>query len=254
MKTKKDTKDKLLEDISYLNPEDWKKVNRFVAKLKTLENMEAKEFKKMVSKGLADQKMRYYDEIMVVEKPDCSFCGKNQDVLTFLIAGPGVYICNECLETCYEIMAEKGQDLMPDISRFDTVYPDIHKQALADIKEGRALDESLVNCLLPQPLGCSGTTVSERCYGISGKAEAASYLKDKELRQELLELCTVLLELKKADLKKILPPPCDKKLHISMTMFRIVWPRCKTVEMVLDKFFGGKLDRRTEVLCREVWK
>ncbi|MCL2487263.1 MAG: ATP-dependent Clp protease ATP-binding subunit ClpX [Oscillospiraceae bacterium] len=38
----------------------------------------------------------------------CSFCGKNQDEVYRLIAGPGVYICNECVELCESILAEGG--------------------------------------------------------------------------------------------------------------------------------------------------
>lgn len=34
----------------------------------------------------------------------CSFCGKTQDEVTRLIAGPGVYICDECIEVCFEIL------------------------------------------------------------------------------------------------------------------------------------------------------
>ncbi len=37
----------------------------------------------------------------------CSFCGKYQDHVDRLIAGPGVYICNECIELCNEIIAEE---------------------------------------------------------------------------------------------------------------------------------------------------
>lgn len=36
----------------------------------------------------------------------CSFCGKNQSEVKKLIAGPGVYICNECIELCNEILKE----------------------------------------------------------------------------------------------------------------------------------------------------
>src|SRR5690349_8418382 len=40
----------------------------------------------------------------------CSFCGKAQDVVRRLIAGPGgVYICNECVNLCNEIIAEGEQ-------------------------------------------------------------------------------------------------------------------------------------------------
>lgn len=33
----------------------------------------------------------------------CSFCGKEQAELAYLVAGPGVFICNECVELCREI-------------------------------------------------------------------------------------------------------------------------------------------------------
>lgn len=37
----------------------------------------------------------------------CSFCGKKQDQVQRLIAGPGVYICDECIGLCNEILAEE---------------------------------------------------------------------------------------------------------------------------------------------------
>ena len=37
---------------------------------------------------------------------NCSFCGKNQDEVAKLIAGPDVYICNECIDLCNEIVHE----------------------------------------------------------------------------------------------------------------------------------------------------
>jgi ATP-dependent Clp protease ATP-binding subunit ClpX len=41
---------------------------------------------------------------------NCSFCGKNQDQVKRLIAGPGaVYICDECVELCQEIINEESQ-------------------------------------------------------------------------------------------------------------------------------------------------
>lgn len=43
-------------------------------------------------------------------KLKCSFCGKNQDQVRKLIAGPGVYICDECIELCNEILAEEFFD------------------------------------------------------------------------------------------------------------------------------------------------
>ena len=41
----------------------------------------------------------------------CSFCGKSQEQVRKLVAGPGVYICDECIELCAEIVEEElGQD------------------------------------------------------------------------------------------------------------------------------------------------
>ena len=40
----------------------------------------------------------------------CSFCGKNQDQVKRLIAGPGVYICDECIDLCSEIIADEFQE------------------------------------------------------------------------------------------------------------------------------------------------
>jgi ATP-dependent Clp protease ATP-binding subunit ClpX len=40
----------------------------------------------------------------------CSFCGKTQDEVRKLVAGPGVYICDECVELCNEILVEETVD------------------------------------------------------------------------------------------------------------------------------------------------
>ena len=37
----------------------------------------------------------------------CSFCGKNQNEVRKLIAGPSVYICNECIDLCNDIILEE---------------------------------------------------------------------------------------------------------------------------------------------------
>lgn len=41
----------------------------------------------------------------------CSFCGKTQDQVKRLVAGPNVYICDECIELCQEIIEENFDDL-----------------------------------------------------------------------------------------------------------------------------------------------
>lgn len=46
----------------------------------------------------------------------CSFCGKTQDQVKKIVAGPGVYICNECIDLCKEIIDE---ELAPEKSSED---------------------------------------------------------------------------------------------------------------------------------------
>ena len=45
------------------------------------------------------------------QKVRCSFCNKSEDQVRKLIAGPdGVYICDECIEICDEILEEELED------------------------------------------------------------------------------------------------------------------------------------------------
>jgi len=46
----------------------------------------------------------------------CSFCGKAQSEVSKLIAGPGVYICDECVELCNEVIREEANTKKPDLS------------------------------------------------------------------------------------------------------------------------------------------
>jgi len=55
--------------------------------------------------------MARYDEKKQVK---CSFCGKSQEQVNRIVAGPGVYICNECIELCSEIIEEEFEDVHVD--------------------------------------------------------------------------------------------------------------------------------------------
>ena len=39
----------------------------------------------------------------------CSFCGKRESQVDRLIAGPGVFICSECVKSCSELLREEMQ-------------------------------------------------------------------------------------------------------------------------------------------------
>ena len=55
--------------------------------------------------------MTRYDEKKQLK---CSFCGKSQEQVKRLVAGPGVYICDECIELCSEIIEEEFEDTKID--------------------------------------------------------------------------------------------------------------------------------------------
>lgn len=61
---------------------------------------------KATSKGEANQDRLLY----------CSFCGKSQHEVKKLVAGPSVYICNECTDVCVEIIWEPGGTTLPRTS------------------------------------------------------------------------------------------------------------------------------------------
>lgn len=52
------------------------------------------------------------------EKPlVCNFCGKTQDDVERMIIGPGVNICNECIELCYSLLHNEDEDMMDTVAQ-----------------------------------------------------------------------------------------------------------------------------------------
>lgn len=123
--------------------------------------------------------MAKYEE----KRIECSFCGKSQDEVQRLIAGPNVYICNECIRLCTEIIDEEDEilekvfDEMPkpvEIKRILDEYiiqQETCKKALAvavynhykrinsDIKSNVELQKS--NVLLIGPTGSGKTLLAQ---------------------------------------------------------------------------------------------
>src|SRR5690606_6755216 len=64
----------------------------------------------------------------------CSFCGKSQNDVRKLIAGPGVYVCNECIDICNEIIN--------DDERTDAISTRTHLPKPTEIKA--ILDEYVI--------------------------------------------------------------------------------------------------------------
>lgn len=70
----------------------------------------------------------------------CSFCGKSQNEVKRLIAGPNVYICNECVELCQDIIEEEFIDYEYDYDFEDLPKPSNIKMSLDEyvIQQDRA--------------------------------------------------------------------------------------------------------------------
>ena len=116
----------------------------------------------------------------------CSFCGKRQDQVQKLVAGPGVYICNECIMLCHEIISEDlgekrefDQGALPKPTEIKAILDqyvigqDAAKKALSvavynhykrinspvDKNDGVELQKS--NILMLGPTGCGKTFLAQ---------------------------------------------------------------------------------------------
>jgi hypothetical protein len=74
----------------------------------------------------------------------CSFCGKAQTEVKTLVAGPGVFICDECVQLCQAIIAKKGithevsASLLPDNAPTETLLKTlaVHNGAFERVDAG----------------------------------------------------------------------------------------------------------------------
>jgi len=71
--------------------------------------------------------MARYDEKKQLK---CSFCGKTQEQVKRLVAGPGVYICDECIELCSEIIEEEFEEAKVESDFYDIPKPKDIKNVL----------------------------------------------------------------------------------------------------------------------------
>ena len=79
----------------------------------------------------------------------CSFCGKSQKQVVKLIAGPGVYICDECIELCNEIieeeLAEAGELGLTDLPKPREIYDFLEEYIIGQESAKRSLAVAVYN-------------------------------------------------------------------------------------------------------------
>lgn len=67
----------------------------------------------------------------------CSFCGKSQDEVKKIVAGPGVYICNECVDLCQQIISQELADDKASAETFKVPTPEEIMRELDDYVIGQ---------------------------------------------------------------------------------------------------------------------
>lgn len=97
--------------------------------------------------------------------------------------------------------------------------------------------------IFPQLKGL-GHSYNSNYYGLSGEDEALAYLENPILSKRLRTVCDVILELDTSDARSVFGEIDTQKLHSSMTIFDLVSPD-DVFELVLDKYFDGRRDRRS---------
>lgn len=137
------------------------------------------------------------------------------------------------------------------LDRFKKAQENDYEIALGEIKSGRKRSHWMWY-IFPQLAGLGKTEIS-RYYAIKDIREATDYLSDAELRIRLIAICRALLELETNDPHAVFGSPDDLKLKSSMTLFEAIPATFPVFGQVLDKFYGGKRDRRTlellEISC-----
>ena len=78
----------------------------------------------------------------------CTFCGKAQEEVQRIIAGPGVYICNECVELCHEIIEEDNETApvaMDEVPKPQEILDTLNEYVIGQQAAKRALAVAVYN-------------------------------------------------------------------------------------------------------------
>ena len=130
-----------------------------------------------------------------------------------------------------------------DLQRFTDAQKRSYVTAREEIRRGRKRSHWMWY-IFPQMRGL-GFSSNAHYYGIVGLEEARAYLADPYLGGNLREISGLLLELDTNDPYRVFGTPDDMKLHSSMTLFALVSEEGSVFHRVLDKFYGGTMDRGT---------
>lgn len=90
-----------------------------------------------------------YDNTTNNDAVRCSFCGKTQEEVKKIVAGPGVYICNECIDLCKEIIDEEFYDEavreLTDVPKPQEILDVLNEYVIGQDQAKRALSVAVYN-------------------------------------------------------------------------------------------------------------
>jgi uncharacterized protein (DUF1810 family) len=133
---------------------------------------------------------------------------------------------------------------MSDLQRFRDAQDGSYGHALAELRQGRKTSHWMW-WVFPQVAGL-GSSPTSRHYAIGSLAEAQAYAADDVLGARLVECARAVLAHPDRTARYIMGSPDDAKLRSSMTLFAIAAPDEPVFQQVLDAFFDGERDPRTE--------
>ena len=137
---------------------------------------------------------------------------------------------------------------MEQLNRFIKAQENTYLVALKEIKNGRKQSHWMWY-IFPQIKGL-GMSETSRYYGIDGEEEAKAYLDNEILESRLREITSELLKLNIDNPVDIFGTIDAMKLKSSMTLFDYV-SDYKIFSQVLNKYYNGKIDKKTILLCEK---
>jgi len=135
------------------------------------------------------------------------------------------------------------------LGRFVSAQEDVYDSALAEIRGGRKRTHWMW-FVFPQLRGLGSSPIAKQ-YAIRTAAEARAYLTHPLLGPRLVECCEALLRVNGGSANDIFGSPDDLKLRSCATLFASVSEPGSIFERVLEKFYAGASDKKTEALLTQ---